>query len=154
MANDNNTQTNPNLDGEHQNSSSNSTVGSNAIKDPDDWTTGNEPMTAAQRSFIETLTDGKIDENMTKAAASKFIEEHRQQRGNDGGNSGGNSGNNAIKDPDNWTTGSEPITGAQRSYLKTLSDEAGEELDENITKAEASKRIDELQQKTGRGVDN
>jgi hypothetical protein len=44
------------------------------------------------------------------------------------------------------------MTGAQRSYLKTLSDEAGEEFDENLSKAEASKRIDELQQKTGRGV--
>jgi hypothetical protein len=59
---------------------------------------------------------------------------------------------NAIKDPDEWTTGDEPMTGAQRSYLKTLSDEAGEEFDENLSKAEASKRIDELQQKTGRGV--
>ncbi len=61
---------------------------------------------------------------------------------------------NAIKDPDEWTTGDEPMTGAQKSYLKTLSDEAGEELDENLTKADASKRIDELQQKTGRGASN
>ena len=44
------------------------------------------------------------------------------------------------------------MTGAQRSYLKTLSDEAGETTDENLTKAEASKRINELQQKTGRGL--
>jgi len=62
-------------------------------------------------------------------------------------------GTNAIKDPDEWKTGDEPMTGAQQSYLQTLSDEAGEETDENLTKAEASKRIDELQQKTGRGVD-
>lgn len=61
---------------------------------------------------------------------------------------------NTIKDPDNWTTGGEPMTGAQKSYLKTLSDEAGEELDENLTKADASKRIDELQHKTGRGLNN
>jgi hypothetical protein len=60
-------------------------------------------------------------------------------------------GDNAIKNPDDWTTGEEPITGAQRSYLKTLSDEAGEEMDENLTKAEASKKIEELQRKTGRG---
>jgi len=58
---------------------------------------------------------------------------------------------NTIKDPDEWTTGDEEMTGAQRSYLKTLSDEAGEEVDENLTKAEASKRIEELQQKSGRG---
>ncbi|MFN2493091.1 MAG: DUF3072 domain-containing protein [Pyrinomonadaceae bacterium] len=60
---------------------------------------------------------------------------------------------NTVKDPDEWTTGNEKMTGAQRSYLKTLSDEAGEEFDENLTKAEASKRIEELQQKTGRGLD-
>jgi hypothetical protein len=62
-------------------------------------------------------------------------------------------GSNMIKDPDEWTTGDETMTGAQRSYLKTLSDQAGEEMDENLTKAEASKKIDELQHKTGRGLD-
>ncbi|HLL43501.1 MAG TPA: DUF3072 domain-containing protein [Segetibacter sp.] len=61
---------------------------------------------------------------------------------------------NTVKNPDEWTTGKEPMTGAQQSYLKTLSDEAGEELDENLTKAEASKKIDELQHKTGRGLNN
>lgn len=61
---------------------------------------------------------------------------------------------NTVKDPDEWSTGDEAMTGAQKSYLKTLSDEASEELDENLTKAEASKRIDELQQKTGRGANN
>ena len=60
---------------------------------------------------------------------------------------------NMIKDPDDWKTGDEEMTGAQRSYLQTLADEAGEEIDLNLTKAEASKKIDELQQKTGRGVD-
>lgn len=59
---------------------------------------------------------------------------------------------NTIKDPDEWTTGDEKMTGAQHSYLKTLSDEAGEEFNEDLTKAEASKRIDELQHKTGRGL--
>jgi hypothetical protein len=61
---------------------------------------------------------------------------------------------NTVKDPDEWTTGDEPMTGAQKSYLKTLSDEAGQEFDENLSKADASKRIDELQQVTGRGQDN
>jgi len=59
---------------------------------------------------------------------------------------------NTIKDPENWTTGDEPMTGAQRSYLSTLSEEAGEEFNENLTKAEASIKIEELQEKTGRGV--
>ena len=58
---------------------------------------------------------------------------------------------NPAKDPDEWTTGDEPMTGPQRSYLRTLCQEANEEFDENLTKAEASKRIDELQEKTGRG---
>jgi hypothetical protein len=59
---------------------------------------------------------------------------------------------NMNKDPDDWVTGDEPMTGAQRSYLKTLSEEAHQPFDENLTKAEASKRIDELQRKTGRGI--
>ena len=61
---------------------------------------------------------------------------------------------NTVKDPDEWTTGDEPMTGAQRSYLHTLAAEAGEEIDDQLTKAEASKKIDELQHKTGRGLDN
>jgi hypothetical protein len=60
-------------------------------------------------------------------------------------------GTNREKDPDEWVTGEEPMTGAQASYLKTLSDQAGEEFDDSLTKAEASKRIDELQSRTGRG---
>jgi hypothetical protein len=60
-------------------------------------------------------------------------------------------GDNTTKDPDEWVTGDEAVTGAQASYLKTLSQEANEPFDENLTKAEASKRIDELQAKTGRG---
>ena len=61
---------------------------------------------------------------------------------------------NMIKDPEDWVTGDEEMTGAQRSYLQTLCEEAGEEFDPNLTKAEASKRIDELQQQTGRGIDH
>ncbi|MEH1098994.1 DUF3072 domain-containing protein [Micromonospora sp. CPCC 205561] len=57
----------------------------------------------------------------------------------------------AIKDPDEWVTGEEPPTAAQESYLATLAREAGEELPEGLTKAEASKRIDQLQEETGRG---
>lgn len=63
-------------------------------------------------------------------------------------------GSNTVKDPDEWTTGDEPMTGAQHSYLTTLSAEAGEEFDETLSKADASKKIDELQHKTGRGLGN
>ncbi|MGR3592772.1 MAG: DUF3072 domain-containing protein [Limimaricola soesokkakensis] len=58
---------------------------------------------------------------------------------------------NAEKDPEDWATGDEPMTGAQASYLKTLSEEAGEEFEDGLTKAEASERIDALQEKSGRG---
>jgi Protein of unknown function (DUF3072) len=57
---------------------------------------------------------------------------------------------NTVKNPDEWKTGAEPMTGAQRSYLKTLSDEAKVPFDEDLTKAEASKRIDELRQQNER----
>jgi len=59
---------------------------------------------------------------------------------------------NPQKDPHDWSTGDEPMTGPQRSYLQTLCQEAGEELDETLTKAQASLRIDELQRKTSRGA--
>ena len=58
---------------------------------------------------------------------------------------------NAAKDPEEWVTGDERMTGAQASYLKTLSQEAGVEFDPELSKAEASERIDELQERTGRG---
>ncbi len=58
---------------------------------------------------------------------------------------------NMEKDPADWVTGDEPMTGAQRSYLKTLSEEAHVDFDDSLTKAAASRRIDELQQQTGRG---
>jgi DUF3072 family protein len=61
---------------------------------------------------------------------------------------------NTRKDPDEWVTGDESMTGAQASYLKTLSEEAGEPFEENLTKAEASKKIDELRSETGRGIDH
>jgi hypothetical protein len=53
---------------------------------------------------------------------------------------------NMQKDPDDWVTGDQPMTGAQPSYLKTLCEEAKEAFDENLTKAQASRRIDELQE--------
>ncbi len=57
---------------------------------------------------------------------------------------------NAAKDPEDWVTGDEPMTGAQASYLQTLAEEAGEAVEDDLTKADASKKIDELKDKTGR----
>lgn len=62
---------------------------------------------------------------------------------------------NPVKDPDQWTTGDEPMTGPQVSYLKTLLQQAGksaDDLDPGLTKAEASKLIEQLQEETGRGA--
>ncbi|MEU1521317.1 DUF3072 domain-containing protein [Nocardia rhamnosiphila] len=56
------------------------------------------------------------------------------------------------KDRDQWTTGDEPMTGPQESYLHTLAQEAGQQVPEGLTKAQASQLIDELQQRTGRGL--
>ncbi len=72
------------------------------------------------------------------------MSEHQNPKSNPSGN--------AEKDPDDWVTGDEPMTGAQASYLKTLSEEAGEEFDDGLTKADASKKIDALQEQTGRGA--
>ena len=62
-----------------------------------------------------------------------------------------NQNNPALqKDPDEWKTGDEPMTASQRSYLETLGQDTGERVDENLTKAEASKLIDELRQRSPR----
>jgi len=58
----------------------------------------------------------------------------------------------AIKDPDEWTTGDEPLTAAQESYLNTLAREAGDTVPDGLSKSEASKLIEELQERTGRGT--
>ena len=60
----------------------------------------------------------------------------------------------AQKDPADWTTGDEPMTGPQRSYLETLLQQAGEEQPEDLdrlSKSEASRRIDALHERSGRG---
>jgi Protein of unknown function (DUF3072) len=58
---------------------------------------------------------------------------------------------NPEKDPEEWVTGDEPMTGPQASYLETLAREAGEDFPGTLTKATASEKIDQLQRKTGRG---
>jgi len=66
---------------------------------------------------------------------------------------GGPAEDGTRKDPEQWVTGDEPMTGAQRSYLDTLAREAGETLSPDLSKAEASEHIERLQQRTGRGSD-
>lgn len=66
---------------------------------------------------------------------------------------GAEAAGSTEKDPEDWVTGDEPMTGAQRSYLDTLAREAGETLSADLTKAEASEHIERLQGATGRGSD-
>src|SRR5215207_10023238 len=86
----------------------------------------------------------------TGARGQDSTEEHHMAKRNDDRS----QADGIQKDPDEWVTGDESMTGPQASYLKTLANEAGEEVDENLTKAEASKKIDELQERTGRGRDH
>ncbi|MFC5678671.1 DUF3072 domain-containing protein [Aeromicrobium endophyticum] len=67
---------------------------------------------------------------------------------------GADAANTTEKDPHDWVTGDEPMTGAQRSYLDTLARDAGETLSADLTKAEASEHIERLQEKTGRGSES
>jgi hypothetical protein len=83
----------------------------------------------------------------SKATLSKGVSMSRQVLENPKEHPTGN----AAKNPDDWVTGDEPMTGAQASYLQTLSEEAGDKLDPALSKADASKKIDELREKTGRG---
>lgn len=94
-------------------------------------------MSAAQTNAKQTRPDQ--DRDGADAASNPKVSP-------DGTNS------NQIKDPDDWVTGHEPMTGAQASYLKTLSEQAHDPkaYEPELDKAEASKRIDQLKQETGR----
>lgn len=56
--------------------------------------------------------------------------------------------NNVEKDPGDWVSGDDPMTGAQKSYLDTLARQAGEELPADLNKVEASQQIDRLKSAT------
>lgn len=73
-----------------------------------------------------------------------FVRLMKQQHADDNAEPG------LQRDPDEWKTGDEPMTAAQRSYLETLCRDTGEEFDDQLSKAEASKRIDELQERSPR----
>ncbi|WP_375409548.1 DUF3072 domain-containing protein [uncultured Methylobacterium sp.] len=90
---------------------------------------------------------------MTKASAQTKTRTDSKAPAVENPKTDGGDASNRIKDPDQWTTGSEPMTGAQASYLKTLSEETHEPeaFEPNLDKAEASKRIDALRKDAGRG---
>lgn len=114
------------------------------------------------RRTVQDMSDANIDPDITPVDPAAAEAEPSQADAPDAGGAaepgetlGGerpDSSTTASKDPDDWVTGDEPITGPQKSYLDTLAREAGEELPADMTKAEASEHIDRLQQKTGRGA--
>ena len=89
-------------------------------------------------------------DDATTAEAVGDVTDTQDDRGA-AGDSGGSGVGSAEKDPSDWVTGDEPATGPQESYLGTLAREAGAEVPEDLTKAQASEMIDELQSRTGRG---
>jgi Protein of unknown function (DUF3072) len=96
------------------------------------------PGTNAGMLALEREQTENSGEPMTESAKNPKLEDH--------------PGSNTQKDPDQWVSGDEPMTGAQASYLTTLSEEAGVEAPpQDLSKAEASKRIDELKARLGRG---
>lgn len=103
---------------------------------------GTEPL------YLNDVIVGTFDEQeLTMARSNK----QQSSAGMENPKLDPNPPSNTAKDPDEWVSGDEPMTGAQASYLKTLSEEAGDPdaYDENLTKAEASKRIDALKQELG-----
>ena len=89
---------------------------------------------------------------MANAQSKKAQDRHEDPPAVENPKANPDSNSNQIKDPDDWVTGHEPMTGAQASYLKTLSEQAHDPdaFEPDLDKAEASKRIDHLKQETGR----
>ena len=124
------------------------------IKDSREWTKGSEPMTAAQRSYLLTLMElhgENLDENLTKAQAAELIDHKMQNITIPPAGEEGNDFWQSLKNLENWSTGEEPATFFQLSYLKTLADEPGDIVGEKLSKAEASKQIEALQGKAALG---
>jgi hypothetical protein len=94
-----------------------------------------------------------IARNISRTGAKQMAQEKTQERSSTSTNPklDPNPATNTEKQPDEWVSGDDPMTGAQASYLKTLSEEAGDPdaYDQNLTKAEASKRIDALKEQLG-----
>ena len=116
---------------------------SSAEKDSDRWVTGDEPMTGPQASYLETLAQNageQVPSGLTKKQAHDEIE--RLQ-----GAGGTPDPSNQERPTTDWVTGDEPMTGPQASYLETLAQRAGEEPPADLTKSQASRAIDDLQQR-------
>ena len=90
-------------------------------------------------------------EDATAGEVVGDVTDTQDDQGGAGGASGGPGVGSPEKDPSDWVTGDEPATGPQESYLGTLAREAGADVPDDLTKAQASEMIDDLQSRTGRG---
>ncbi len=90
------------------------------------------------------MSEQQTDQDMQESAGKPLP-------GNNSADVAGGGVGDPSKDPKDWVTGGEPMTGPQKSYLETLAREAGHEVPDGLDKAGASEMIDELQSETGRG---
>ncbi|KAL6715063.1 hypothetical protein ACLMJK_007324 [Lecanora helva] len=118
---------------------------------PSQWATGNDAPTEKQKGFISTLAQSKGVENvnpneMNKSEASVTINDLKNK---DTANPDAAAGA-PIQDPNSWSTGDDQATGKQTGYIAAMAREAGEKVPtEGMGKTDASKRIEELKEKTG-----
>lgn len=121
------------------------------LDNPSQWTTGNDTPTEKQKSFISTLAAEKGAQNinpneMNKSEASTTINDLKKK---DTQNPGATAGE-PIQNPDSWSTGDDQATGKQTGYIAAMAKEAGDKVETSgMGKTEASKKIEELKEKTG-----
>lgn len=94
----------------------------------------------------------RMSEQRTTDSDQQTTGTDQQTPGNNSAGAAGGGVGDPAKDPSDWVTGGEPMTGPQKSYLETLAREAGAEVPADLDKADASRMIDSLQQQTGRGA--
>jgi hypothetical protein len=123
---------------------------------PEEWKSGDEPMTEAQASFLKRLSDDagvEFDPSLTKAAASRRIDEllskgrgaaPAKRTSRSSVPSGAPTPGRRKRAESSETSGEEPMTQAQAAYLKELADEVGGDFEPDLTKEEAARRIGEL----------
>ncbi|TFK46514.1 hypothetical protein OE88DRAFT_1667512 [Heliocybe sulcata] len=127
-----------------------------SIPPPQQWATGDEPMTEKQGAFLNKLMAEKgvnmDSEGISKSHASEMIDDLKKQSGGSSGHGATEKGGDSLlKNPSDWTTGDEAATSRQRGYVASLAKKAGEQVPstDEMSKAEASETIDDLRSKTG-----
>jgi len=118
-------------------------------KPPEEWKSGDEPMTEAQAAYLRRLSEDageEFDANLSKGAASRRIDELRSRPANGRPGRRVSRGRSTPARPrdESRVAGEEPMSPAQAAYLKELADEEGGEFDPSYSKNEAARRIGEL----------